>query len=1100
MATHEQMVAMGTALTTAQTHISNLSTEMDKMRINNDFAMADATAKHEANLVAVRQEASDAVADMKQRLNLLESKGGSSGHVQRPQQLINVKKFDPKSYEGKMTEDIKPWAKSIRNYCNACRPGFRIAMEWAELQNEPINQAELLSMNWADAIEADTELYEYLQTVTSKEAQILVEKYPMQGFEAWRQLHKRANPQGGRFQLATVMNLMRRTQVKTIAELPAAADKLEKDIREFEKRAPEKFPEYLKMPLLAQLLPDKVREEVERKFGLGEKDYQKVMDEIVNYSVEQRAVKSGSGGPTPMDLDSLGAELPQAPSEVIDAYKEYTTDLEGRLAYYEQPDVSLDYMGKKGKGYGKKGEWKGKGGKKGSWKGKDKGAGKKGDTETRVCHWCQKPGHLKMFCTEWWAGKPKVQPGKGVNALDQEGDGKGTGNGGLEDWEEDAGHLEEEEDDGADAIEEEDDEEDDESEDFDYITDSVEETPQTVKRIPLIQPYTPAQTDTGPSELTEKIKREQQAVIEMLKSATPPPPAPSSEVRPARKTQQPKVDPPVTEHPETSDDEDDRQEPDMASSSDEDMSPREVAMHPHRGDVNCHIGRLHLENQKKLKKKRDLTNERDEVFEVISDTEQVIIDNEQDAGKKSKPAVSSKSKTKGLLVENKNRNKSHKAKVRKNLPEVRKNLFGIPVEMENPKRQDVASNREEATNFRQKRRAKRMAMEQNEEVPDLKTEMGKVTDLKTEVEEVMDIKTEVDRLPDLKKDQENIQVESKEASDTQATFGRKTNTPATGRKTKPEVPHLKTESHRIKEIEVEREVDIGNTSEASTQTEVSLKSTQTNVMWTASVLKTIVDACESEENASESGSEEYQSVDSPATIGDMVDMLDSLEEQSEDTQEQAENEEQSIWLIIPMLIIMTLIIIISATAMGNQVKDANHDIPIMMLSTRSDSVWNKVGPKGKTMKPAVKTRKMRLKRGITMDSGAANNVMPKRMITKRNKIRPSPGSIKGTHYVAANNGRIPNEGEYDFEFETNEGQKKSLCFQVAEVNKALGSISYLVDHDYRIVFDKDEESGVDISSMVHKPTGTVTRFRRQKNVWILDAIIEAEETPFPRRA
>ena len=49
-----------------------------------------------------------------------------------------------------------------------------------------------------------------------------------------------------------------------------------------------------------------------------------------------------------------------------------------------------------------------------------------------------------------------------------------------------------------------------------------------------------------------------------------------------------------------------------------------------------------------------------------------------------------------------------------------------------------------------------------------------------------------------------------------------------------------------------------------------------------------------------------------------------------------------------------------------------------------------------------------------MDSGAGNTVMPRRMVIRKSAIRESEGSRNGVHYVAANNGRIPNEGEYDF--------------------------------------------------------------------------------------
>ena len=166
-----------------------------------------------------------------------------------------------------------------------------------------------------------------------------------------------------------------------------------------------------------------------------------------------------------------------------------------------------------------------------------------------------------------------------------------------------------------------------------------------------------------------------------------------------------------------------------------------------------------------------------------------------------------------------------------------------------------------------------------------------------------------------------------------------------------------------------------------------------------------------------------------------------------------------------------------------------------------DAVNENEGKPRQYLREAIRKIRYRLRRGITMDSGAANNVMPRRMVRNQSKIRPSPGSLANVHYVAANNGRIPNEGEVDFNFGTNEGGQKMMVLQIAEVNKALGSISYLVDNGYRVTFDNDAKSGRDISMMVHKETGRATRFRRERNVWILDAIIEEnDDTHFPRRA
>ena len=134
--------------------------------------------------------------------------------------------------------------------------------------------------------------------------------------------------------------------------------------------------------------------------------------------------------------------------------------------------------------------------------------------------------------------------------------------------------------------------------------------------------------------------------------------------------------------------------------------------------------------------------------------------------------------------------------------------------------------------------------------------------------------------------------------------------------------------------------------------------------------------------------------------------------------------------------------------------------------------------------------KLKLKRGITMDSGAGNNVMPRRMVIRKSDIRESEGSRNGVHYVAANNSRILNEGEYDLQFNTVEGNEQCLTFQIAEVNKALCAVSNLVDRGYRVVFDKDVKTGQDTSYMMHKGTGVTTRFRRTRNVWVLDAFVD----------
>ena len=130
--------------------------------------------------------------------------------------------------------------------------------------------------------------------------------------------------------------------------------------------------------------------------------------------------------------------------------------------------------------------------------------------------------------------------------------------------------------------------------------------------------------------------------------------------------------------------------------------------------------------------------------------------------------------------------------------------------------------------------------------------------------------------------------------------------------------------------------------------------------------------------------------------------------------------------------------------------------------------------------------------------------MPRRLLRGRAKVRESEASKMGVHYVVANDGRIPNEGEADFEFQTEDGQHMSWVFQIAEVNKTLASVSALVDDNHRVTFDKDVVTGVDLSFITNKTTGSSIKMRRERNVWVVDAYMEENdmianiEAPFQR--
>ena len=144
-------------------------------------------------------------------------------------------------------------------------------------------------------------------------------------------------------------------------------------------------------------------------------------------------------------------------------------------------------------------------------------------------------------------------------------------------------------------------------------------------------------------------------------------------------------------------------------------------------------------------------------------------------------------------------------------------------------------------------------------------------------------------------------------------------------------------------------------------------------------------------------------------------------------------------------------------------------------------------------------RRLRLARGVTVDSGAHDNVMPRRLLRGR-KVRPSAASRMGVHYVCAGDTRIANEGEAELEFQSKEGHSLNWTFQIAEVNKALASVASLVDSGHKVTFDQDDRTGEDISFITNKRTGQQIKMRRDRNVWLVDAYIEDDgngEKPNP---
>ena len=114
-----------------------------------------------------------------------------------------------------------------------------------------------------------------------------------------------------------------------------------------------------------------------------------------------------------------------------------------------------------------------------------------------------------------------------------------------------------------------------------------------------------------------------------------------------------------------------------------------------------------------------------------------------------------------------------------------------------------------------------------------------------------------------------------------------------------------------------------------------------------------------------------------------------------------------------------------------------------------------------------------------MDSGAADNVGPPSMAPMVPTV-DSPGSLRGQAYIAAGHERIPNLGQQTLNVMTNEGQKATTVYQIAEVTRPLTAVGATCDKGNFVVY------GPGGGCIYNLTTGNQTNFSRRGGIYELD--------------
>ena len=125
---------------------------------------------------------------------------------------------------------------------------------------------------------------------------------------------------------------------------------------------------------------------------------------------------------------------------------------------------------------------------------------------------------------------------------------------------------------------------------------------------------------------------------------------------------------------------------------------------------------------------------------------------------------------------------------------------------------------------------------------------------------------------------------------------------------------------------------------------------------------------------------------------------------------------------------------------------------------------------------------------LVVDSGAGETVIPSEWLPAH-PTRESAGSRSNEYYTTADGNKVYNEGQKQVIISTlNGGQERQMTFQVAQVHKALGSVSQMVRNGNRVVFDTDY-TGRDISHIENKATKERIPMRVENGVYVIDLVV-----------
>ena len=197
-------------------------------------ALASAQAANaQAEAVNARQQA--ALDNLNQRLQNTAPPGTGGGGERC---LIDMKGLGkPGTFDSTDHKKFPGWRFRTTNYICGVFQEAETLLEWARSKEEPLGEADLVeieSVEEHELIHISKQVYTVLAAICDGEALSIIMNVPgRNGLEAWRRLNRRFDPKtAGRRKnaMSTILNV----KPCSLKELPAAIERWEKHVREYE--------------------------------------------------------------------------------------------------------------------------------------------------------------------------------------------------------------------------------------------------------------------------------------------------------------------------------------------------------------------------------------------------------------------------------------------------------------------------------------------------------------------------------------------------------------------------------------------------------------------------------------------------------------------------------------------------------------------------------------------------------------------------------------------------------------------------------------------------------------------------------------------------